>query len=66
MQFYNDLGQNVILGFFGSKCNFVEKPGSKYGYWKVLSQKAIFEEDRGQNMILGFLGLKHDFWKFWD
>ena len=37
-------GQNVILGNFGSKRNFVEL-GSKYGYWKVPDQKAIFEEN---------------------
>ena len=49
--------------------------GSKYEYWKVPGQKAIFEEDGCQNMILGIfgikklllriLGLKHDFWEFW-
>ena len=53
----------------------MEKPGSKYEYWKVPGQKAIFEEDWGQNMILGIFGiktwflgilvLKHDFENLW-
>ena len=41
-----------------------ELPGSKYEYWKVLGQKAIFEEDQCQNMILGIFGIKTWFWEF--
>ena len=42
----------------------MEKLGSKYGYWKVPSQKAIFKEDWGQNVILRIFGIKTKFWEF--
>ena len=44
----------------------MEKLGSKYGYWKVPSQKAIFKEDWGQNVILRIFGIKQNFGNFWD
>ena len=42
----------------------MEKLGSKYGYWKVPSQKEIFEEDWGQNVILRIFRIKTKFWEF--